>query len=556
MGLLARPQYKVWPEGRPHELDAPQGTLWENLANTAARVPDKTSMVFYGTEITFAEAHDTAERIAGWLEAEAGVRPGDRVAVYSQNCPQYVMACYAILRAGGVVVPVNPMNLAEEVRHMLADSGAVAIFCAQDLAAHMLGALDGTPVRKAVMIHYADYLREATDLAIPSFLTDEATVPADPRCVLWADTLAASHEPSAYAQTTDDLAFLPYTSGSTGRSKGCRHTNGTTIHALRAMYEWFGVTGDDVVLAVAPMFHVVGLQGCMNAPLKYGATIVIVPRWDRDVVSQLIERYRITAWPAVPTMAIDLLANPDLGKYDISSIRLMFGGGIAMPEAVAAKLKALCGISFLEGYGLTETMAPGTANPVQKPLAQCGGVPVFNTDMKIVDPNTLADLPAGEVGEILLSGPQILLGYWNRPDADAGSFVQLDGQRFFRTGDLGRVDDEGYVFIVDRIKRMINASGFKVWPTEVEAMLYKHPAVEEACVIASKDPKRGETVKAIVVLRHDAGEVSEEDFIAWARGQMAAYKVPRLVQFVDKLPKSGSGKVLWRQLQEEENAGR
>ncbi|PHP65990.1 long-chain fatty acid--CoA ligase [Zhengella mangrovi] len=548
-----KPQYKVWPHGLPHKIARPTGTLYENLAATAGRVPGKTAMVFYDTEITFAELHRTVLAIAGWLQQEAGVRPGDRVAIYAQNCPQYVMASYGILRAGGVVVPVNPMNLADEVRHMLEDSGAVALFAARDLLDHALAASDGTAVRTIPVIRYADYLGDGGGLAIPDFLTAAPEEREDPRLQSWADIVGAGLEPAPYDRVTDDLAFLPYTSGSTGRSKGCRHSNATTMHAIRGMYDWFGVTGDDVVLAVAPMFHVVGLQGCMNAPVQYGATTVIVPRWDRDVVSTLIQRHQITAWPAVPTMAIDLIANPKLADYDISSIRLMFGGGIAMPEAVAAKLKELCGVTFLEGYGLTETMAPGTANPPQKPLAQCGGVPGLNTDVRIVDPDTLATLPVGDVGEILISGPQVLLGYWNRPEADAESFVTLDGQRYFRTGDLGRQNDEGYVFIVDRIKRMINASGFKVWPTEVEAILYRHPAVEEACVIASRDPKRGETVKAVVVLRHDAPEVTESEFIDWARGHMAAYKVPRLVSFVDRLPKSGSGKVLWRQLQDEEN---
>jgi fatty-acyl-CoA synthase len=291
----------------------------------------------------------------------------------------------------------------------------------------------------------------------------------------------------------------------------------------------------------------------MNAPIYSGSTIVILPRWDRAVAAQLIARHRVTSMSMVPTMVVDLLSSPELASYDLSSIRMIGGGGAAMPEAIAQKLQDLCGLSFLEGYGLSETIAPSHINPPQRPKKQCLGIPLFNTDSRVVDPATLAELAPGEVGEIVTCGPQVFDGYWNNPEANAACFVEIDGKRFFRTGDLGRTDEDGYFFLVDRLKRMINVAGFKVWPAEVEAMLYGHPAIQEAVVIARKDPRRGETVKAVVVLKPAArGEVTEDQLQRWARDNMAAYKVPATFEIAESLPKSATGKIMWRVLQDQE----
>ena len=252
-------------------------------------------------------------------------------------------------------------------------------------------------------------------------------------------------------------------------------------------------------------------------------------------------------------MAIDFLANPNLGKYDLSSLTRIGGGGAAMPEAVAQRLKDLTGLDYIEGYGLSETIAPTHINPDERPKKQCLGIPVCNTDARVINPDTLELLGPGQVGEIVSSGPQIFKGYWKNPEASAACFVTLEGKPFFRTGDLGRYDDEGYFFIVDRLKRMINASGYKVWPAEVESMLYSHPDVQEACIIGTVDPHRGETVKAVVVLKDASrGKVSPDELIGWCRSHMAAYKIPRVVEFVDSLPKSATGKIQWRLLQEQE----
>jgi fatty-acyl-CoA synthase len=253
-------------------------------------------------------------------------------------------------------------------------------------------------------------------------------------------------------------------------------------------------------------------------------------------------------------MIVDFLANPDIGSYDLSSIVRIGGGGAAMPEAVAAKLQERLGLPFIEGYWLTETSAPSHTNPPQRPKRQCAGIPFFDTDSRVIDPVTFRELGPNEVGEIITHGPQVFQGYWKQPKATAEAFLEHDGKQFFRTGDLGYFDEEGYFFITDRLKRMINASGFKVWPAEVEAMLYAHPDIQEACVIGTRDAHRGETVKAMVVLKAASrGRVREEDVVAWAKEHMAAFKYPRVVQFVEQLPRTATGKVFWRKLQEEEN---
>jgi fatty-acyl-CoA synthase len=250
----------------------------------------------------------------------------------------------------------------------------------------------------------------------------------------------------------------------------------------------------------------------------------------------------------------DFFLNPNIARYDLASIAKLSGGGAPMPAAVAARLEAR-GISYIEGYGLTETMAPTHINPPGRIKKGCLGVPIYGVEAKIVDPDTLLEVPPGETGEIVMRGPQIFAGYWNKPEDTARAFIELDGKRFFRSGDLGRVDSEGYFFIVDRLKRMINASGFKVWPSEVEAQIYQHPAVVEVCVIAMKDAYRGESVKAVIVLRPEVvGRIDAPQLIDWCRENMAAYKVPRSIEFVEALPKSGSGKIMWRQLQEREMA--
>jgi fatty-acyl-CoA synthase len=291
----------------------------------------------------------------------------------------------------------------------------------------------------------------------------------------------------------------------------------------------------------------------MNAGIAAAGTLVILPRWDPKIAGSLIERYGCTHWANVPTMVVDLLAEPSVEKRDLSSLKNIFGGGSSMPEAVAQKLFDRCGIQYMEAYGMTEAISQTHMNPPHDLRKQCLGIPTFDTRATVIDPETLKELGPNENGEIIVAGPQIMLGYWEREDANKESFIDMDGIKFFRTGDLGSFDEDGFFYISDRIKRMINASGFKVWPAEVEATLYKHPAVKELAIISSPDPRRGETVKAVIVLNTSfQNNTSAEDITSWSRKQMASYKIPRLVEFVTELPRSGSGKIQWRLLQEAE----
>ncbi len=545
----------VWPPGHPEYIELPSRSVYSNLERSVEECPDKSALVFYETCVSYREAHQDVCRLAAWLATVAGVSDGDRVGIFSQNSPQYVIAYYAVLRLGAVVVPMNPMYVEEELEYLLDNSGATVLFAAMELHHAFVGVMDRRDVT-VVGIEYKDYLRTETELPVPDVIRQQR-YPEDldqhRHFVHWNDAMQCKAEVGITEVEMEDLVMLPYTSGSTGNPKGCMHNNTTVQHALSGVYDWFGIGRQDVILAVAPMFHVVGLQAGMNTAIAQGGTLIILPRWDREVAAHAIHNFHVTAWPAVPTMAIDLISMPGIDQVDMSSLRVMFGGGSSMPEAVAARLQTLCGVTFLEGYGMTETCCPGTANPPQAPKPQCAGIPVFNTHVRVIDYNSLDDMPGGSVGEVVISGPQVMPGYWHDDQANETSFIDLDGLRYLRTGDLGYMDDQGYLFIVDRIKRMINASGFKVWPTQVEAVLYRHPAIDEVCVIASKDPKRGETVKALVVRANEYSTINDDDIIQWSREHMAVYKVPRSIRFVDSLPKSGSGKVLWRQIQEEEN---
>jgi fatty-acyl-CoA synthase len=317
--------------------------------------------------------------------------------------------------------------------------------------------------------------------------------------------------------------------------------------------QWGHGGPETMALGVVPMFHITGMMYLVLGPIYSGATIVVMPRWDRELAGRLISQHRISHWTCIPTMVIDLFGSPNYKSFDLSSLRFISGGGAAMPHAVAQRLLDEFGLTFVEGYGLTETAAPSHSNPPERAKLQCLGMPIFGVDSRVIDPVTLEELPPGEVGEIITHGPMVFQGYWCHPDATAAAFIEFEGKRFFRTGDLGRMDEDGYFFITDRLKRMINASGYKVWPAEVELLLYKNTAVQEACIIAAKDAYRGETVKAVIVLRTDAkGRTTEQDVVDWCREHMAAYKVPKIVEFVDSLPKSGSGKVMWRLLQDRE----
>lgn len=546
---------RFWPKGLPRDVCVPQVALTHFLDVAAQRYPDKPAIVFCGGVLSYAELRARVEALAGFLQQRLGVQRGDRVLLMSQNCPQFVAAYYAVLRAGAAVVPVNAMSTAPELQYYIRDSGARVAFVAQELlpqvspcmASAMAGGLD------AVVVHaYSNGLpMEAQDDDVPDVALAPRQPVVDAAMTALEDAIALQLPPPDLQPRASDLCVLPYTSGTTGQPKGCMHTHTTVLASAVASQLWRGLHAESVFLAVAPLFHMLGMQNAMNLPMTLGATVVMLPRWNAAAAARLIERHRVSVWTAPPAMLIDFFAHPEAQQHDLSSLSLLSGGGAAMPESVAGMLLERFGISYNEGYGLTETASFLHANPVGRGKRQCLGMPTPGVDSRIVDPVTLDELPQGEVGELVTHGPQVMLGYWHNDEANRAAFFERDGKRFLRTGDLASVDEDGYFFMRDRLKRMINASGYKVWPAEVESTLYEHPAIHEACIVAVNDAKRGETVKALLVLKPDRrGKVTEQDIIDWSRERMAVYKAPRLVQFVDNLPKSGTGKILWRELQE------
>ena len=563
--------WRHWPAGVSHDAQPLRTTLPACLAAAAARHPHKAAIVFGGASTSYGQLQARSDALAGFLQQRLGLAAGERVLVVSQNGPQWVTACYAVLRAGGVVVPVSPMCKASEIAFHAQDSGARLALVAQEMLAELPPTHFGEgpgQLRAAVVHAYADALALNMGTAEPleTDLTDLPDLPAwvlapaqplqGAHLVAFEAAIALNLAPGPLPADPDALALLPYTSGTTGRPKGCRHSHATLLASLSASAVWKQLHAESVVLTVAPLFHMLGLQNGMNLPILLGATAVMMPRWHAATAARLMEQHRVTAWSAPPAMVLDLFAEPSTATRDLSSLALLSGGGAAMPEAVAAMLRDRFGLVYQEAYGLSETASFLHANPPGRCKRQCLGMPTQGVDSRIVDPATLQELPPGEVGELVTHAPQVMLGYWQNEAADRAAFFELDGRRFFRTGDLALVDEDGYFFLKDRLKRMINVSGYKVWPAEVESALYAHPAVHEACVIAvpdtrdGRDGRGGEAVKAIVVLKpgrqHDT---TAEQFIAWCRGQMAVYKAPRSVDFVAALPKSATGKVQWRELQ-------
>lgn len=559
-----RAHYKFWPKRLPHAITLPATSLWDNLETNARRYPDKAALVFFGTVLTYAQLLQKAERFAQCLRG-LGVEKGDRVVLCMQNCPQLVIAHFAILRANAVVVPVNPMNRAEELKHYITDPDAKVAITTADLAGELANASNALDAKQRLAHLVVTHFTDAFDVAAvgedgpptawnPWLATRHAHPALEGGQVLdWNQALQAEGEPPALTVGPNDLAILPYTSGTTGLPKGCMHTHGSIMHNAVASGMWGNGSAENVVLVVVPMFHITGMVSVMHTSIRGGATLIIMPRWDRDLAGRLISRWKVTHWTNIPTMVIDLLGSPNFASYDLSSLVYIGGGGAAMPQAVAQRLLEQYGLRYVEGYGLTETAAPSHSNPPDAPKQQCLGIPFMGTDARVIDPDTLQEVPQGTSGEIVIHGPEVFQGYWKRPDATEAAFIEMDGKRFFRSGDIGMVDEDGYFFLTDRLKRMINASGFKVWPAEVEALMYRHPAIAEACVISTPDSYRGESVKAVVVLRSTHQDlVTEQDIIEWCRDNMAVYKVPRVVQFATALPKSGAGKVMWRTLQEAE----
>lgn len=542
--------YGVWPAGKPYSLPPLPHSVYHNLQASAERDPDRAAFVYYGKTLSFAALHDDVRRLAGHLAGPAGIGPNDRVGLYMQNSPQFVIAYYAILAANAVIVPINPMSRRGELAHILKDSGAKALIFGEELGEEVASVSGTVACRSLLWARYRDYIDPGTDLPLPSELSSPLAsgsgtpAPGTP----WAEALGANAPSPAHDRKPEDWCIIPYSSGTTGRPKGCLHTHASVNANVQAYPDWIDVRPGSRLLASLPFCHVTGMQHSMNLPIYTGSTAYLMTRWNAAAAAALIERHRIQHWRSITTMMIDFLSLPGIETVDLSSIEAIGGGGAQMPESVAAKMTELIGLDYVEAYGLSETMAPTHINPPAAPKKQCMGIPIFDVDSRIIDPDTQAELGINQPGEIVTSAPQVFQGYWQCPDETRDVFIELDGKRFLRTGDIGYIDDEGYFFFVDRLKRMINVSGLKVWPAEVEAILHSHADISEACVVGDANPRTGEEVRAVIVLRPGCRHLSTDDLAAWCRANMAAYKVPKSFEFRESLPRSVVGKVLWKEV--------
>jgi long-chain acyl-CoA synthetase len=518
-----RPWLARYAEGQPADIQPDHPSALAMFAATARRAPDAVAIRHRDSALTFAGLDERSGAFAAAL-AQRGVARGDRVALYLQNVPEFVVAALAAWKLGAIAVPVNPMLKEREVRTLLDDCEPAALVTLASLWEEVArAAVAGSSVRVVV-----------TEAQVEELAREHAgQAPPDP-------------EPGP-----EDVAFLTYTSGTTGPPKGAMNTHGNVVFSSQVYRDWVGVGDDDVILGVAPLFHITGLIAHVGLSLLTGAPLVLDHRFDAGRALELIERHRVTFTTGAITVFLALMNAPEARERDTSSLRTIVSGGAPIAPATVEAFEERFGTYIHNIYGLTETTSPshcvpiGTRAPVDPTSGALSvGVPVYGTVVRVVGEDG-RDLPAGEVGEIVTSGPQVVPGYWGRPQeserAIPGGALQ--------TGDVGFMDDDGWFYVVDRKKDQINAAGYKVWPREVEDVLYGHPAVREAAVVGVPDAYRGETVKAFVSLR--PGEsVAADDLIAFCRERMAAYKYPRVVELVDELPRTASGKVLRRVLRD------
>jgi long-chain acyl-CoA synthetase len=502
-------------------------TLHGALREVARAVGAKSALVGGGRTMSYAELDASSDRLAGAL-IRRGVAPGDRVTVFMPNSVEFVVAFYAVLKAGGVVNPINAQSKEREVRYQVQDSGA-----------------------KVVLYHEA--LASAVDLARPGLpgVRFAATGMDAPAGVERFDDLVAEADASPAERVgLDDLAALPYTSGTTGFPKGVMLTHRNLTANQQQFFAAVDVRRDDVFLNVLPYFHIYAMNLLMAGAISLGATQIVMARFDMVEYLTLIERHRATVCFIVPPLVLGLAAHPEVDKHDLASVRFFFSGAAPLAPEPARTLTARTGIPVIQGYGLTETSPVTHANPLDDAVLESIGPAIVGTEDRIVDLETGArDLPVGEAGELAVRGPQVMTGYWHKPDDTAA--VLRDG--WFFTGDVARKDERGYVFVVDRKKEFIKYKGFGVGPAEVEAVLCEHPAIADAGVIGKPDAEAGEIPKAFVQLRPGAAATAD-DIIAFVKERLADYKRVREVEFVDKVPRTASGKILRRELAEREKA--
>jgi long-chain acyl-CoA synthetase len=548
----ARPWLALYPDGVGATLEprfATMAALWDDAVSRRGGDP---ALCVFGTALTYAEVDAAATALAADLVL-GGLPPGGRVAVLVQNDPQWAIALVAAWKAGGVAVSLSPLLKGRELSFELADAGASVLVCLEDLYDDVVrDVVAGSPLERVLVTHPADWVVDDEGRAHLAAASGGRRAVGDAERLLDAVHRGAGLAAPERAVAGDDVAALVYTSGTTGPPKAAMLTHAGMAYNAQVFAEWFRLGEDDPVLGIAPLFHVTGLVGHLAVSWYCGSPLVLSHRFDPELVLASVERWRPTFTIAAITAYLALAEHPGLASVDLSSLRYAASGGAPVTKAVVDRFAERTGISITSVYGLTETTSPSHLTPPGRPgpvdsqtSAISVGVPVPGAMVEVVDAATGEPVPPGTLGELVISGPMVVPGYWGKPDETAAA---IPGGRLF-TGDIGLMDDAGWFYVVDRKKDQINASGYKVWPREVEDVLYEHPAVREAAVVGVPDPYRGETVRAHVSLRAGAS-ATEDELIAFCRERLASYKCPRSVRFEDELPKTSSGKLLRRDLRD------
>jgi long-chain acyl-CoA synthetase len=555
-----RPWIASYPEGVPADYVFPTVPLTRLLDDAASSFPTHTALAFLGTKLTYKQLKEDVDRFATAL-AGLGVGKGDRVAIVLPNCPQNVITFFAALRLGAVVVEHNPLYTESELRHQLADCGAKVVVCLDRVYDTVAKVKKDTALEHVVVTSVADYLPASKRLQLRLPIAKAKKARADMTADLpkgapvkqFSALLKSAGLPARQAAVDpdNDLALLQYTGGTTGLSKGAMltHTNLVSNAYMNRLWDTGSTPGKEVTLAVLPLFHAYGLTVAMTGTVLIGGTIVLLPRFDLDLVFAAIDEWKPTTFPGVPPIYKALADSPKAKSHDLRSIRLCVSGAMKLPLEVQEQFEKISGARLIEGYGMTETSPSTHANPVtgtRKPGTI--GLPLPGTLCKIVDQdNASREVPPGEPGELAISGPQVFKGYWNRDDI--GDVFTADG--YLLTGDVAVMDEDGFFSIVDRKKELIIAGGFNIYPSEVEEVLFQLAGVADAVVIGVPDKYRGETVKAFIV-KQAGSDLSADDVTAHCAASLAAYKVPKLIEFRSELPRTVVGKVLRRVLVEEE----
>ncbi|MBV9047546.1 MAG: long-chain fatty acid--CoA ligase [Solirubrobacterales bacterium] len=544
-----RPWLKQYTEGLPHDIELEYGSMLEAFRQTVERFPDKPALLYFDKPISFKEMDELTDALAAGLQAE-GFERGDRLAVYLQNVPQFPIAMVAAWKAGGIMVSVSPMLRRKELGALLSDSGATALVTLESLWEEVAReVVPDVDVRTVITTSELDFLDDVPELLKTSERKrDSQTLDL----VEFIDQHRGS-KPQTPSFEPDDVAFLVYTSGTTGPPKGAMNSHANVLFNSQVYRDWIGLGEDDVIFGVAPFFHITGLIGHIGVGMLVGIPIVMTYRFDADVTLELIERHGVTFTVGSITVFIALMNAKTADQRDLSKLEKVVSGGAPIAPPTVEAFEKKFGAYIHNIYGLTETTSPshcvpfGTRAPVDEDSGALSvGVPVFNTIVRVVDDDR-NDVAPGEIGEFVTSGPQVVSGYWEKPEETEHA---IPGGALY-TGDVGLMDEDGWFYLVDRKKDMINVSGYKVWPRDVEDALYGHEAVKEVAVVGVPDEYRGETVKAFVSLK-EGESVSEEDLVAFCKERMAAYKYPRQIEFLEELPKTASGKVLRRELRDKE----